>query len=89
MRASWPDSLDYGCESDSRIDHDMPLSSNVTVSYNVLLACAELGIKHVCQMSSINAIGAAYCPYIRRHERFPIDETELCKPADPYSLSKM
>lgn len=59
------------------------------MSYNVLRACAELGIERVVQMSSINAAGATYTPHRRAYDLFPIDERMKCNPADPYSLSKL
>lgn len=59
------------------------------MSYNVLRACAELNITRLCQMSSLNAIGATYTPHQRIYDSFPIDEKSIAKPADPYSLSKL
>ena len=59
------------------------------MSYNVLRGCAELNITRVCQMSSLNAIGATYTPHQRIYDSFPIDEKSIAKPADPYSLSKL
>lgn len=56
-------------------------------SYNVLCAAVDLGIKHVCQASSINAIGAAYSR-APRFDYFPIDEEHPTYNEDPYSLSK-
>lgn len=64
------------------------LYSNVVVSYNVLRACAELGIKRVCQLSSVNAIGLAFTPYHRKYHYFPLDEKHPYEPADSYALSK-
>jgi nucleoside-diphosphate-sugar epimerase len=62
-------------------------NNNVTSSYNILIAAAELGITHVCQASSINATGAAFS----RHPRFdyvPLDEQHPTYNEDAYSLSK-
>lgn len=62
-------------------------NNNVTGSYNALFAAASLGIKRVCQASSINAIGAAYSR-APRFDYFPIDEEHPTYNEDPYSLSK-
>ncbi len=62
-------------------------NNNVTGSYNALYAAASLGIRRVCQASSINAIGAAYSR-APRFEYFPIDEAHPTYNEDPYSLSK-
>jgi nucleoside-diphosphate-sugar epimerase len=61
--------------------------NNVVSSYNALLAAATLGIKRVCQASSINAIGAAYSRW-PRYDYFPLDELHPTYNEDPYSLSK-
>lgn len=62
-------------------------NNNVVGSYNVLCAAVDLGIKHVCQASSINAIGAAYSR-MPRFDYFPLDEAHPTYNEDPYSLSK-
>jgi nucleoside-diphosphate-sugar epimerase len=62
-------------------------NNNVVGSYNALIAAAKLGIKHVCQASSINATGAAYSR-APRYDFFPLDETHPTHNEDPYSLSK-
>ena len=48
-------------------------ANNTVSSYNVLYACAELGIKKVCMASSINATGAAYSR-MPRFDYLPLDE---------------
>lgn len=63
--------------------------SNVSCSYNALRAAAEVGIKRVTQLSSINAIGSVYTPFYRKYHYLPLDETHPYEPADPYALSKM
>ncbi|KAK4047079.1 hypothetical protein OIV83_005642 [Microbotryomycetes sp. JL201] len=71
-----------------RVEDHETHNNNVVVSYNVLLACAELKINRVVQMSSCNAIGMAYGRWERHYKHFPIDEDEPGEPADPYALSK-
>lgn len=62
-------------------------NTNVVGSYNALRAAAELGLRHVCQASSINALGAAFS---RRphYDYLPLDEAHPSYNEDPYSLSK-
>lgn len=62
-------------------------NNNVVGSYNALRAAAELGLKRVCQASSINAVGAAYSR-MPRFDYFPLDERHPTYNEDPYSLSK-
>jgi nucleoside-diphosphate-sugar epimerase len=62
-------------------------NNNVVGSYNALRAAAELGIKRICQASSINAVGAAYSR-MPRFDYFPLDEHHPTYSEDPYSLSK-
>ena len=61
--------------------------NNTSSSYNVLLACAELGIKKVCLASSINAIGGVYSRQ-PHYDYFPVDEQHPTYNEDAYSLSK-
>jgi nucleoside-diphosphate-sugar epimerase len=62
-------------------------NNNVVSSYNALRAAAEVGIKRVCQASSINAIGMAYSR-MPHYDYFPVDERHPTYSEDPYSLSK-
>ena len=62
-------------------------NNNVVGSYNALRAAAEVGIKRICQASSVNAIGAAYSRQ-PTYDFFPVNETHLTHNEDPYSLSK-
>ncbi|WP_395662951.1 NAD-dependent epimerase/dehydratase family protein [Aestuariivirga sp.] len=71
-----------GIDSDERLHNN-----NVTASYNVLRAAAELGISRVCMASSVNAIGMLYSRE-PRFDYFPIDEKHASYTEDPYSLSK-
>ncbi|MCV6822947.1 MULTISPECIES: NAD-dependent epimerase/dehydratase family protein [Halocynthiibacter] len=71
-----------GIEAD-HITHNQ----NVAGSYNVLRAAGELGIDHVCNASSVNAIGFAYSRS-PRFSYFPIDEDYPTLNEDPYALSK-
>lgn len=61
--------------------------NNVVGSYNALRAAAEVGIRRVCQGSSVNAIGHAFSR-AARYDYFPIDENHSTYNEDPYSLSK-
>lgn len=62
-------------------------NNNVVSSYNVLRAAVEVGIKRVCQASSVNAAGLAYSRW-PRFDYFPLDEEHPTYNEDPYSLSK-
>jgi UDP-glucose 4-epimerase len=67
-------------------DHEVH-NNNVMGSYNALSAAVHLGIRRICQASSINAIGAAYSR-TPRFDYFPIDERHPSYNEDAYSLSK-
>lgn len=71
-----------GSHPDTVVYHDNTISS-----YNALLAAATLGIKRVCQASSINAIGGAFSRKTR-YDYLPVDEKHPTYAEDPYSLSK-
>jgi NAD(P)-dependent dehydrogenase (short-subunit alcohol dehydrogenase family) len=60
---------------------------NVTASYNVLSAAAELGITRVVQTSSVNAIGLAWSSK-PAFDYFPLDTAHVSRNEDGYSLSK-
>lgn len=62
-------------------------NNNVVSSYNALSAAVELGIRRICQASSINATGAAYSRW-PRYDYLPLDERHPTYAEDPYSLSK-
>lgn len=67
-------------------DHEVH-NNNVVGSYNSLRAAVEVGIKRVCQASSVNAMGLAYSRW-PRFDYFPLDEEHPTYNEDPYSLSK-
>jgi nucleoside-diphosphate-sugar epimerase len=62
-------------------------NNNVVGSYNALRTAAELGIRRVCQASSVNALGLSYSR-ASRFDYFPLDEGHPTYNEDPYSLSK-
>lgn len=62
-------------------------NNNVVGSYNAMLAAVELGIRRICQASSVNAMGHSYSRD-PRYDYFPIDEEHPTYNEDPYSLSK-
>jgi UDP-glucose 4-epimerase len=62
-------------------------NNNVVGSYNVLRAAVDVGIRRVCQASSVNAMGLAYSRW-PHFDYFPLDEKHPTYNEDPYSLSK-
>lgn len=62
-------------------------NNNVVGSYNALRGAVEVGMKRICQASSINAIGGAYSR-APKYDYFPVDEKHPTYAEDPYSLSK-
>lgn len=64
-------------------------SNNITATYNVLKAAADLGVKRVVIASSIAAFGFLYAPRIWPPDYLPLDEHHPCQPQDPYGLSKL
>ncbi|KIM39742.1 hypothetical protein M413DRAFT_19549 [Hebeloma cylindrosporum] len=77
--AGHPNPLDYKVKTHN---------NNVVISWNVLRACAELGINRIAQASSVNVIAMAYSKETRFHY-FPIDEDHPCEPDEPYGLAKL
>lgn len=67
--------------------HHVVHNNNVVGSYNALLGAVELGIRRICQASSVNAIGHSYSRD-PRYDYFPLDEDHPTYNEDPYSLSK-
>lgn len=64
-------------------------SNNITATYNVLKAAADLGVKRVVIASSIATYGFIYAPKIWPPDYLPLDEEHPCRPQDPYGLSKL
>jgi nucleoside-diphosphate-sugar epimerase len=64
-------------------------SNNITATYNVLKAAADLNIKRVVVASSVAAFGFLYAPQFWPPSYLPLDEDHPCKPQDPYGLSKL
>ena len=62
-------------------------NNNVVGSYNALSAAARLGIKRVCQASSVNATGASYSRQ-PHYDYFPLDELHPTYNEEAYALSK-
>ena len=62
--------------------------NNVTSSYNVLRAAAQIGVRRVVMASSVAAYGFIYAPEIWDPDILPLDEDYPCRPLDSYALSK-
>lgn len=62
-------------------------NNNVVGSYNVMRAAIEVGIRRICQASSVNAIGLSYSREAH-FDYFPIDERHPNYAEEPYGLSK-
>ncbi len=62
-------------------------NNNVVGSYNVMRAAVELGIRRICQASSVNAIGLSYSREAH-FDYFPLDEAHPNHAEEPYGLSK-
>ncbi len=63
--------------------------NNVTSTYNVLRAAADLGVKRVVVASSTAAFGFIYAKYLWAPQYLPLDENHPSKPQDSYGLSKV
>jgi nucleoside-diphosphate-sugar epimerase len=62
-------------------------NNNVVGSYNAMRAAIEVGIRRICQASSVNAIGLSYSR-AAHFDYFPIDEQHPNTTEEPYGLSK-
>jgi len=62
-------------------------NNNVVGSYNVMRAAIEVGIRRICQASSVNAIGLSYSRE-GHFDYFPIDEEHPNQTEEAYGLSK-
>ncbi len=69
------------------IDEREVHNNNVIGSYNAMRAAIDVGIRRICQGSSVNAIGLAYARE-PRFDYFPIDEKHPNHADEGYSLSK-
>lgn len=69
------------------IDEREVHNNNVVGSYNAMRAAIDVGIRRICQGSSVNAIGLAYARQ-PRFDYFPIDEEHPNYADEGYSLSK-
>jgi nucleoside-diphosphate-sugar epimerase len=65
------------------------LSNNVSASYNVLRAAADLKVKRVVIASSTAAFGFIYAKKLWAPEYLPLDEDHPSTPQDSYGLSKV
>ena len=64
-------------------------SNNITATYNVLKAAADLGAGRVIVASSVAAFGFLYAARVWPPDYLPLDEHHPCRPQDPYGLSKL
>ena len=65
------------------------LSNNVSASYNVLRAAADMGVKRVVMASSTAAFGFIYAFKLWAPDYLPVDENHPSRPQDSYGLSKV
>jgi nucleoside-diphosphate-sugar epimerase len=65
------------------------LSNNVSATYNVLRAAADMGVKRVVMASSTAAFGFIYATKLWAPEYLPLDEHHPSTPQDSYGLSKV
>jgi nucleoside-diphosphate-sugar epimerase len=65
------------------------LSNNVSATYNVLRAAADMGVKRVVMTSSTAAFGFIYATKLWAPEYLPLDEHHPSTPQDSYGLSKV
>jgi nucleoside-diphosphate-sugar epimerase len=65
------------------------LSNNVSATYNVLRAAADVRVKKIVIASSTAAFGFIYAKNLWAPEYLPLDEDHPSKPQDSYGLSKV
>lgn len=65
------------------------LSNNVSVTYNVLRAAVDMGVKRIVIASSTAAFGFIYATKLWAPDYLPLDENHPSKPQDSYGLSKV
>jgi nucleoside-diphosphate-sugar epimerase len=64
-------------------------SNNVSGTYNVVRAAADMGVKKVVLASSTAAFGFIYAKKLWAPDYLPVDEKHPSKPQDVYGLSKV
>jgi nucleoside-diphosphate-sugar epimerase len=64
-------------------------SNNVSATYNVVRAAADMGVKKVVLASSTAAFGFIYAKKLWAPDYLPVDEKHPSKPQDSYGLSKV
>jgi nucleoside-diphosphate-sugar epimerase len=64
-------------------------TNNVSASYNVLRAAADMGVNKVVMASSTAAFGFIYAKKLWAPDYLPLDEKHPSKPQDSYGLSKL
>jgi nucleoside-diphosphate-sugar epimerase len=64
-------------------------SHNVTITYNVLVAALQAGVKRVLSGSSLAVYGLYYPLRPLMPDYLPIDEDHPLRPQDPYGMSKL
>ena len=62
---------------------------NVTISYNVLVASVEAGVKRIVSGSSLAIYGLYYPSCPNAPDYLPIDENHPLLPQDPYGMTKL
>src|SRR6185369_108661 len=65
------------------------LSNNVSATYNVLRAAADMSVKRVVLASSTAAFGFIYATKLWAPQYLPVDEAHPSTPQDSYGLSKV
>jgi len=62
---------------------------NVSITYNVLTAALEAGVKRIVSGSSLAIYGLYYPTQPLLPDYLPVDENHPLRPQDPYGLSKL
>src|SRR5579862_2270999 len=68
---------------------NVTFNNNVSATYNVLKAAADLQIGKLVVASSIAAYGFLYAARMPEPDYLPLDEQHPCRPQDSYGLSKV